>query len=57
MTDDEREEIVQRHMWDMFKPSLNYTTALYQASEDIYGLLMDMNPSMSEIVASFTPGY
>lgn len=56
MTDDEREETVQRHMWDMFKPSLNYTTALYQASEDIYGLLMDMNPSMSEIVASFTPG-
>ena len=56
MTDDEREATVQQYMWDMFKPSLNYTTALYQASEDIYGLLLDMNPAMSEIVASFTPG-
>tara|TARA_R110000751_G_scaffold41420_1_gene97238 strand:+ start:300 stop:1700 length:1401 start_codon:yes stop_codon:yes gene_type:complete len=56
MTDDEREDTVQQYMWDMFKPSLNYTTALYQASEDIYGLLLDMNPAMSEIVASFTPG-
>ena len=56
MTDDERETTVQQYMWDMFKPSLNYTTSLYQASEDIYGLLLDMNPAMSEIVASFTPG-
>ena len=56
MSDDEREEIVQHHMWDMFKPGLNYTTALYQASDDIYKQLVKMNPAMSEIVASFTPG-
>jgi len=56
MSDDEREEIVQQYMWDMFKPGLNYTTALYQASDDIYKELVKMNPAMSEIVASFTPG-
>ncbi len=56
MTDDEREEIVQRHMWDMFKPDTDYTTALYQSSDDIYELLMNMDAGMSEIVASFTPG-
>tara|TARA_R100000900_G_scaffold96354_2_gene74702 strand:- start:142 stop:1542 length:1401 start_codon:yes stop_codon:yes gene_type:complete len=56
MSDDEREEIVQHYMWDMFKPGLNYTTALYQASDDIYKELVKMNPAMSEIVASFTPG-
>lgn len=56
MSDDEREDIVQQYMWDMFKPGLNYTTALYQASDDIYKELVKMNPAMSEIVASFTPG-
>jgi len=29
---------------------------LYQASDDIYKELVKMNPAMSEIVASFTPG-
>jgi hypothetical protein len=56
MGDDEREDIVQKYMWDMFTPGLNYTTSLYQASDDIYKELVKMNPAMSEIVASFTPG-
>lgn len=54
-SNDDKEEIVQRHMWDMFTPSPDYQTALYQASDDIYELLRDMSPSMSEIVASFVP--
>lgn len=54
-SNDEKEEIVQRHMWEMFTPSPDYQTALYQASDDIYELLRDMSPSMSEIVASFVP--
>ena len=54
-SDDEKEEIVQEHMWDMITPAPDYQTALYQASDDIYELLNGMSPSMSEIVASFTP--
>lgn len=52
---EEREEIVQSHMWDMFSPAPDYDTALYQASDEIYDLLRNMDASMSEIVASFTP--
>ena len=53
----EAEEVVQQYMWDMFTPSANYQTALYQASDEIYGMLSDrMSVSMSEVVASFTPG-
>jgi len=54
-SNEEKEEIVQEHMWDMFTPSNDYQTALYQASDEIYDLLRNMSPSMSEIVASFTP--
>ena len=36
MTDDERETTVQQYMWDMFKPGLNYTIALYNQSDKIY---------------------
>ena len=56
MTDDERETTVQQYMWDMFKPGLNYTIALYNQSDKIYEQLTNMHPAMSEIVASFTPG-
>jgi len=56
MNDEDREALVQHHMWDMFKPGLNYTKSLRDASEEIYGELVKMNPTMSEIVASFTPG-
>ena len=54
-SNDEKEEIVQRHMWEMFTPSPDYQTALYQASDDIFERLKNMDASMSEIVASFTP--
>jgi len=54
-SNEEKEAIVQEHMWDMFTPSDDYQTALYQASDEIYDLLRNMSPSMSEIVASFTP--
>ena len=54
-SNDDKEDIVQKHMWTMFTPSPDYQTALYQASDDIYELLRDMSPSMSEIVASFVP--
>ena len=53
----EEEEIVQKHMWDMFTPSANYQTSLYQASDEIYEMLSDkMSVSMREVVSSFTPG-
>ena len=55
MSKDEKEELVQSHMWDMFTADENYEIALHQASEEVYDLLRDMDPSMSEIVASFTP--
>jgi hypothetical protein len=55
MHKDEKEELVQSHMWDMFTADENYEIALHQASEEVYDLLRDMDPSMSEIVASFTP--
>jgi hypothetical protein len=55
MNGDEKEEVVQEYMWEMFTPSNDYQTALYQASDEIYDLLRNMSPSMSEIVASFTP--
>ena len=54
-SNEEKEEIVQEHMWDMFHLPNDYQTALYQASDEIYDLLRNMSPSMSEIVASFTP--
>ncbi len=54
-SNEEKEEIVQEHMWDLFTPSNDYQTALFQASDEIYDLLRNMSPSMSEIVASFTP--
>ena len=54
-SNEEKEEIVQRHMWDMFTASSDYETALFQASDEIYELLKNMTPSMSEIVASFVP--
>jgi len=56
MNDEEKEEIVQKHMWDMFTPSDDYQTALYQASDEIYENLGEMSASMAEIVSSFTPG-
>ena len=55
MSKDEKEELVQSHMWDMFTADENYEIALHQASEEVYDLLRDMDPSMSEIVASFPP--
>ena len=54
-SDEEKEDIVQKHMWEMFTPAPDYQTALYQASDEIYELLNKMSPAMSEIVASFTP--
>jgi len=56
MSDEDKEDIVQQYMWDMFTPSADYQTALYQASDDIYENLGQMSASMAEIVASFTPG-
>ena len=50
-----KEEVVQRHMWKMFTASPDFETALYQSSDDVFDLLRNMSPSMSEIVASFTP--
>jgi len=55
MTNDEKEDLVQEKMWDMFTASSDYETALYQASDEIYDLLRNMDAAMSEIVASFTP--
>ena len=55
MSPEEQEEVVQAHMWDMFTAEGDYEVALHQASEEVYELLRDMDPSMSEIVASFTP--
>ena len=52
---DEQENIAQKYMWDMFTAGPNFTTALYQASDDIFERLKNMDASMSEIVASFTP--
>jgi hypothetical protein len=55
LTNEGKEEIVQEHMWEMFSATPEYSTALYQASDELYDLLRDMSPSMAEIVASFTP--
>ena len=52
----DKEEVVQQYMWDMFTPSDEYQTALYQASDNIYANLGKMSASMAEIVSSFTPG-
>ena len=54
-SNEEKEDIVQEYMWDMFTPSVNYSNALLDKSDQIYELLHTMSPSMSEIVASFTP--
>ena len=54
-SNEEKEEVVQRHMWKMFTASPDFETALYQSSDDVFDLLRNMSPSMSEIVASFTP--
>jgi len=50
-----QEDIAQQYMWDMFTAGPNYSTALYQASDEIFERLKNMDASMSEIVASFTP--
>ena len=56
MDDDDKEEVVQKYMWDMFTASDEYQTALYQASDNIYANLGKMSASIAEIVSSFTPG-
>tara|TARA_R110002074_G_scaffold59436_1_gene144668 strand:+ start:200 stop:1603 length:1404 start_codon:yes stop_codon:yes gene_type:complete len=56
MDDEEKEEVVQKYMWDMFTPDTNYQTSLYNASDAIYANLGKMSASMAEIVSSFTPG-
>lgn len=55
LSEDEKEDMVQEKMWSMFTPAPDFDTALYQASDEIYDLLRNMDASMSEIVASFTP--
>lgn len=54
-SNEEKEEIVQNHMWEMFSTSKDFETALLQASDEIYDLLRNMSPTMSDIVASFVP--
>ena len=55
LSEDEREDLVQEKMWTMFTPAPDFDTALYQASDEIYDLLRNMDARMSEIGASFTP--
>lgn len=54
-SNEEKEEVVQEYMWNMFTAGSEYTKALETASDGLYEKLRDMAPSMSEIVASFTP--
>ena len=55
-TREEQEEVVQNVMWDMFTADDDYETAMHQAAEGIYTLVRDMDPSLSEVIASFIPG-
>lgn len=56
MTREDQEDLVQNHMWEMFTKGEDYTTALFQAADEIYDLVRNMDPALSEVVASFTPG-
>lgn len=56
MDREDREWLVQSCMWEAFTPDENYEAALHAAADDIYELVENMDPSLSEVVASFTPG-
>jgi len=53
---EEQEEVIQNVMWDMFTADDDFETALHQSAEGIYTLVRDMDPSLSEVIASFIPG-
>jgi len=54
-SNEEKEEVVQEHMWNMFSAGEDYTKQLEKASENLYEKLAAQPPSISEIIASFTP--
>jgi len=56
MDREDQEWLVQSCMWEAFTADENYVAALHAAADDIYDLVENMDPSLSEVVASFTPG-
>ena len=56
MDREDQEWLIQSCMWEMFTADKNYEAALHSAADDIYDLVENMDPSLSEVVASFTPG-
>jgi hypothetical protein len=52
----EQEELIQSCMWEAFTADENYEAALHSAADEIYELVGKMDPTLSEVIASFTPG-
>jgi hypothetical protein len=56
MTREEQEEKVQEIWWECFTYGDDFRIALQQAKDDYFELVKIMDPSLSEVVASFLPG-
>ena len=56
MEREEQEELIQSCMWEAFTCDENYEAALHSAADEIYELVGKMDPTLSEVIASFTPG-
>ena len=52
---DEREEIVQSVMWEMFKTDESFYAATYDVIDDFYSLLDGLNFAIADVVSSFIP--